>query len=125
MYLRHGRHFNDERHGVLLHATQRVLPAVEKLTVVFSLSRLSVPSLDQSLAARNTAVPDEVLLAIEKTTDGEIVFSLYTQTPARSVHFFCRNVSYRRCVDRLPPAIRHVHVYVWKESVSGIFSRCR
>ena len=58
----------------------------------------------------------------------EIVFSLFIQTTGAQLHFFCRNVSYRRCVDRLPPAVQHVevprlllHVYVWKNRVCGRF----
>ena len=77
------------RYGLLLHESQRVLPAVEKLTV-----------------------PRDCLQPLHPDTGAQL-------------HFFCRNVSYRRCVNRLPSAIRHVHVYVWVGRVGGVLSRCR
>ena len=87
-----------------------------------------------SLVAHNTAGPDAVLPAVEKLTDrntfGSLLSALHPDTGALSI--FCRNVSFCRCVDWLPPAIRHVevlrlllHVYVWEDRVGGIFSRCR
>ena len=118
--------------------SELLLPAIEKMTrydieflwhlpklcgyvlsTTLNCSRLS----STTITIRNTAVLDAVLPAIDKlTVPRNCLQPLHPDTGAQ-LHLFYRNVSYRCCVDRLPPAIRHVqvlrlllHVYVWEDS---------
>ena len=109
--MRYGRNFNDDddRHGLLLHASQQVLPAVEKLTLcsAYHVCRLRLLI---GLFLTQCCLPLQRKPAARS-------FSAFTSRHRRD--FFCRSVSCRRCVDLLPPG--HTHVCVWKERVSGIY----